>query len=439
MNKKLLIGFGVLGIVCVVLMSGCITKEKQEFCPYPYMQIGNECCLDKNNDKICDKDELGKEPTGEDELLVVKEEKCGSLGEDCCKGNVCDEGACSEGKCVSPVISGSKKPSTIDNLELQISQIQLNPRQLSFSDSKDEDPSIIQASDGTYWIAWFSDRSGNGDIWYKKSRNGINWTEPFQITTDPSNDYYPSLIQASDGTFWIAWFSDRSGNFDIWYSNSNDGTNWSPGKQITNDGSVDWIPSLIQDLDGTFWIAWSSNRSGNKDIWLSNSNDGRNWSIPIQLTINTNEDDFPHLIQSPDGNFMIVWARHHPDNEKPGYSNPTSEIFYSTSTDGITWAAPVQLTNDSSVDTLPCIYQDSGATYLISWTSDKTDIFGDILCSSITQNKQSNLIQLTSKKSSDYSPKIIKSLDGNYWMSWVSDRSGNLDVWYAIFNESDLN
>ena len=47
----------VLLLIGVVALNGCITEEKQEFCPFPYMQIGNECCLDQNNNNICDSDE----------------------------------------------------------------------------------------------------------------------------------------------------------------------------------------------------------------------------------------------------------------------------------------------------------------------------------------------------------------------------------------------
>ena len=63
MNTKFLAGIGILGVICVVLISGCITEEKQEelTCNKPYIKVGNECCLDKDDNGICDKDEIPTE------------------------------------------------------------------------------------------------------------------------------------------------------------------------------------------------------------------------------------------------------------------------------------------------------------------------------------------------------------------------------------------
>ena len=82
MNNKILVGIGILGIICVVLMSGCITEKETKYvcsdgttvsdssmcpkqeqqkeeitCNKSYIKVGNECCLDKNDNDLCDKDE----------------------------------------------------------------------------------------------------------------------------------------------------------------------------------------------------------------------------------------------------------------------------------------------------------------------------------------------------------------------------------------------
>ena len=44
-----------------------------------------------------------------------------------------------------------------------------------------------------------------------------------QVTTDPSWDYAPAIVQAADGTLWAVWTSWRSGNEDLWYKTSADG------------------------------------------------------------------------------------------------------------------------------------------------------------------------------------------------------------------------
>ena len=78
MDTKILIGIGILGIMCVVLMSGCITEKEEEFvCNPPYIKVAGKCCLDQNSNGICDKDE--PECTSDSDCpedKICKDEKC---------------------------------------------------------------------------------------------------------------------------------------------------------------------------------------------------------------------------------------------------------------------------------------------------------------------------------------------------------------------------
>jgi len=48
-----------------------------------------------------------------------------------------------------------------------------DPRLLSTgSPTKDEDPSVLRARDGTMFVAWFSDRGNNPDIYVTSTANG---------------------------------------------------------------------------------------------------------------------------------------------------------------------------------------------------------------------------------------------------------------------------
>ena len=51
MKKLILLGL----ILTVVFVSGCTQAEIT--CNAPYIKVGTECCLDTNNNSICDKDE----------------------------------------------------------------------------------------------------------------------------------------------------------------------------------------------------------------------------------------------------------------------------------------------------------------------------------------------------------------------------------------------
>ena len=54
--KKIIIPFFLL---IIVFLSGCIQQEtrKEIVCNKPYIRVGTECCLDQNDNNICDTDE----------------------------------------------------------------------------------------------------------------------------------------------------------------------------------------------------------------------------------------------------------------------------------------------------------------------------------------------------------------------------------------------
>jgi hypothetical protein len=73
------------------------------------------------------------------------------------------------------------------------------------SPTKDEDPSVLRARDGTLFVAW---------------------TAPVRVTTNGGGDSYPSLFQDEAGTIhlvWFRWTAPFVGN--IWHNSSSDGRN----------------------------------------------------------------------------------------------------------------------------------------------------------------------------------------------------------------------
>ena len=80
------------------------------------------------------------------------------------------------------------------------------------------------------------------------------------ITRGNSSDRQPSY--APDGKS-VLFSSNRSGNLDLWISNS-DGT----VKRVTDDNAEDWDPAFTPDGKK---IVWSSGRTGNLEIWIANA------------------------------------------------------------------------------------------------------------------------------------------------------------------------
>jgi len=187
------------------------------------------------------------------------------------------------------------------------------------------------------WIAFSSVRSGNGDIWKKRS-DGTG--EAVQITREPSTEVYP--VWSPDGSR-LAFTSDRGGPGNVWTVAADGGemtrvtadsdsvslaaaggsiVSWSPdGEWIAfqssrGQGDSDiWAISTSGDerrliAGGAYaeghpswspdgqWIAFYSDRGGNPDIWVVDAGGGQ----PRQVTTDPANDRAPSW--SPDGRWI---------------------------------------------------------------------------------------------------------------------------------------
>ncbi|NQV91058.1 thioredoxin domain-containing protein [Candidatus Woesearchaeota archaeon] len=78
--KKIL--FVVTLLAAVIFIAGC-TGGGNLVCNDPYIQVGSECCLDQNSNKVCDSDEGGAAPEAPAPTLDVKS----LLDDDAVKGD----------------------------------------------------------------------------------------------------------------------------------------------------------------------------------------------------------------------------------------------------------------------------------------------------------------------------------------------------------------
>ena len=85
-----------------------------------------------------------------------------------------------------------------------------------------------------------------------------------RVTTDAGGDFNPSLMQDEQGIFHLAWFRWTAPFRGHILSNSSpDGLTWDPRKEVpvtTTDGVDDWVPTLTQAADGTLLIEALTNQ-----------------------------------------------------------------------------------------------------------------------------------------------------------------------------------
>jgi Tol biopolymer transport system component len=90
------------------------------------------------------------------------------------------------------------------------------------------------------------------------------------LTRGQSTDRQP--VYSPDGQ-WVLFSSNRSGNLDLWEISTTNGV----VRRLTNDAAEDWDPGFTPDGKH---ILWSSNRSGPFEIWTAEADGGN----PSQLS-----------------------------------------------------------------------------------------------------------------------------------------------------------
>jgi predicted GH43/DUF377 family glycosyl hydrolase len=323
-------------------------------------------------------------------------------------------------------------------------EVQLSaPVRISDDNGDDEDPSVMLARDGRFYVAWSSKRQDGVNIYIKSSADGQTWSTEERVTIGPGEDYYPSLAQTRDGTFHIAWFrlERAQADIDIWFSRSQDARTWSIPVQITTSPKVEWAPSILADSRDTLRIVWSSGKTGNRELFVSRSDDGgRQWSCERQITQSDEEDDFPQMIETSKGEWILAWTRYRKGSPLLDYIKDTSaEIVIARSRDSLNWSVPEVSSppdeNGRHMDLLPFVFEDaaSGQLYL-SWTSSRSNLWGNILLRNLASEASAYRL-LTTEQTSDYNAKISPAkTPGQYLMVWVSDREGTREIYSRTFH-----
>ena len=299
-------------------------------------------------------------------------------------------------------------------------------------------PSIIQDKDGIYWIA-FNSWTNPQNIWIMNSNDSINWMNFYQVTASNLTDYEPNLIQDNKGRFWILYSSlieirgTLSFNYDLKLTYSDNGINWSEPVNITNSPLIESYPYIMQDRTGRYFITYStySNESiNNLDIYLKYSDDGFKWSQPIRITDSSESDIFPIMIQDNSGKYWMLFSRNTHERHKPLLNK--YDLFLINSGDGIRWSDAAEITNLSYNINYPYFMQDNDGVF---WIPHMTGITGSEelgIMGSLNGTDWTDSVVLSNYSAEGYFKTDYKSLiqdrNGNYIYAFTSAKIGR-GIW----------
>jgi hypothetical protein len=312
------------------------------------------------------------------------------------------------------------------------------------SPAKDEDPSVVRARDGRLYVAWFSEQTGNPEIHITRTDDGLAWSPPVRVTNDGGGDFNPSLYQDAQGTFHLAWFRWTAlYRGHIWYNTSSDGVSWSSAAevQVTTTPDVDdWVPTLTQATDGTLLVYFVSDKRDStnptNEIYVAAKRPGEiDWDAAVPaagINSTTEHDHLPFAARTGAG-ITLVWVRYDTTQATP-WLNAKSDVYYATSADGLAWSVPARITNDvgNVVNLFPGLYASLGGTWWLVWVSTRQG------AATVFELPLANAGQYPTGIVADpwmtgYSPRLAATpTPGIYIGLWVQGPDGAQDVYYRF-------
>jgi hypothetical protein len=224
--------------------------------------------------------------------------------------------------------------------------------------------SVLQASNGTLWLAWQSNRNsittGRTDVLYKTYTNGV-WSTDHNLTSSGWN-ISPTLIQLPNGTIGMFWSYKPAQSYEVysaWYSSAG----WSTPTNVTSTSLNDTLPAATVGLDGTVWLVWTRINSSNstapplKQLFYKTWKNGV-WSPESQLTNDSNQNFGASVMIGKDGIVRVTWSK--------GVAGSNYQLYTKTY-NGVSWSSDTQIISTVWSDGHPSMIQDRNGTLWLFW------------------------------------------------------------------------
>jgi hypothetical protein len=203
-----------------------------------------------------------------------------------------------------------------------------------------------------------------------------------------STQYAPKILCGDDGTLYVTWIDTRDGDYNIYFSRSEDGgRTWlAPNVRIsdTSTGLYGGLAPATIDESGVLYTAWTILnkylRADKHILFAKSSDQGDTWTPDVQVDDGTRSSkSSPAICVGANGHIYVVWDDYRPYDD--------SDIYFARSTDGgDTWTDPNIRVNDD-----PSSYQHSPSMVI--------DLWGDLYVA--YQNTSDNDVHICLVKSTD--------------------------------------
>lgn len=246
-------------------------------------------------------------------------------------------------------------------------------------------PSVAVDGLQRVFVAWQDFRSGNGDIRGAQASLAIFTFGPSVRVDDDAGtgtQSTPSVVATSLGVVHVAYHDNRTGHANVYLATSTDGgDSFRSSVRVDDTGTsttAQGLVSLAADSVGRLYAVWQDDRGGDFDIYFSRSNDGgRTWSTNVRVDDGQRgaNQRSPRIVVGNAGTLYVAW-----EDER----NVDSDVYFTYSRNGGTsWVGGVRVDDapDSTTDPAyqygPVVVESNTGLVSLLWQDGRTDN-GDI-------------------------------------------------------------
>ena len=166
-------------------------------------------------------------------------------------------------------------------------------------------PSLAWRPSGSFWMAFAAGLESASRILLVSSADGESWSEPVTPSCCGNGDSKASLAIGAQGELLLAWRFRRGSGHGLRVSSSRDGADWEAPQEIATGLASVERPKLAVDRQGVQWLSFE----GEAAIWLCRRVPGGAWSSPRLVARSDRVESRPSaLVQGRDGSYWIAWT-----------------------------------------------------------------------------------------------------------------------------------
>lgn len=119
---------------------------------------------------------------------------------------------------------------------------------------------------GRIWVGYVGGIALGGSGVCASYYDGLDWSEPALVCSTTANPDRLNSQTDRSGTVWLCWDGGRASR-DV-FASCYESSEWVTSA-VDTCSSNDWYPSMTCDGEGNVWVAWSSDRDGDYNIYVS--------------------------------------------------------------------------------------------------------------------------------------------------------------------------